>query len=576
MPTTRTTIRLVLVILFVFLQTNYFSFSQNASYPYNEWVRKLSDKTAPTASGFQDVLPILKGKNFSEAASILRELENKGSRAGNYFIARFRVLHALWLADAKRFAAKDDVSQLMKQALNAAYETDDDSLISFVSWSYGRTMYDFSDNEPATMYCLYSAEIDEKSPQKMDADRCTVMGDLLYRTQDYQRSIYYTHQAIVRETDTSYFARNQVMSRWNTIGLCWQKLGNYDSAFFCFDNAYNIAKETKNEIWQSIISGNKGQVYFLQKKYAIAKPLLEADYRYSRAYGEMGSAGNSLQWVARINLMEGKKDSALMQVKEALRLIKFESFPSYLLNAYYATADVYRAFGNYDSVYTYSELYNRLHDSIEKSVARSALEISRIKMDNLQSALTIKSLHREKEAERLTRNFILATIILAAAIIILILTRQRQKLRYQQRLTLSEMVGAKEQLNLFTQNLIEKSELIEKLQRQLQDKKQNEEQQRVIDELSHQTILTEDDWAKFKLLFEKIHPGFFQKLKQRSADITLAEQRTAALTRLEFPTRQIASLLGISIDSVHKARQRLRQRYNFHSESDLEQFLASL
>jgi DNA-binding CsgD family transcriptional regulator len=138
------------------------------------------------------------------------------------------------------------------------------------------------------------------------------------------------------------------------------------------------------------------------------------------------------------------------------------------------------------------------------------------------------------------------------------------------------MMAAKEQLNLFTQNLIEKSSLIENLQLQLQDKEYNKEQQQVIDELSHQSILTEDDWAKFKSLFEKIHPGFFIKLKQKSADITLAEQRTAALTRLEFPTRQIASLLGISVDSVHKARQRLRQRYNFRSESELEEFLASL
>jgi len=358
--------------------------------------------------------------------------------------------------------------------------------------------------------------------------------------------------------------------------LCWQKLGNFDSAFFCFDLAYNIAKELKNEIWQSIISGNKGQVYFLQKKYSIAKPLLEDDYRYSKSYGEMVSAGNSLQWVARINLIEGKNDSALMQVKEALELILLEPKASYLQNVYYASADVYRTLGNYDSVYKYSELYNKVHDSVERAAARSTLEISRIRLDNLQNELTIKNLQKEKEAEELKRNFILAIIILVAAIIILILTRQRQKLKYKQRLTQSEMMAAKEQMNLFTQNLIEKSNLIENLQLRLQDKEYNEEQQQVIDELSHQSILTEDDGAKFKSPFEKIHPGFFIKLKQKSADITLAEQRTAALTRLEFPTRQIASLLGISVDSVQKARQRLRQRYNFRSESELEEFLASL
>jgi DNA-binding CsgD family transcriptional regulator/tetratricopeptide (TPR) repeat protein len=575
MPVARTSYLLTLFLL-VFLQVNFISFSQNTTYPTAQWVEKLSDKTGAATSGLQEVWSVLKGKDSAEAGLLLRELERKGNNAGKYFSSRFHLLKGWWLADAKGIRNKESVTQTMKQALNAAYETDNDSLISFISWQYGTTMYYSYQYEPATLYCLYSAEIDEKSPQKMSSSRCELMGDLLYRTQDYQKSIYYTHLAIVRERDTSYMAKNRIMSRWNTIGLCWQKMGNYDSAFLCFDLAFTIAKELKNEIWVSIISGNKGQVYFMQKKYAIAKPLLEADYRYSKSYGEMVSAGNSLQWVARINLLEGKKDSALTQVKEALRLIQLEFHPNYLQNVYYTTADVYRAFGNYDSVYKYSELYNKLHDSIERAVARSALEISRIKLDNLQNALTIKNLHKEKEAETLKRNFILATIILIAAIIILILTRQRQKLKYQQRLTQSEMVAAKEQLNSFTQNLIEKSNLIENLQLQLQDKEYNETQQQVIDELSHQSILTEDDWAKFKSLFEKIHPGFFIKLKQKSADITLAEQRTAALTRLEFPTRQIASLLGISVDSVHKARQRLRQRYNFRSESELEEFLASL
>jgi hypothetical protein len=144
---------------------------------------------------------------------VLDELEKKGSSSSKYFTARFNLLKAIWLADSKGIAAKENVSQLMKRALNAAYETDNDSLASFISWNYGTTMYHFNQNEPATMYCLYSAEIDEKSPQKMNPNRCELMGDLLYRTQDYQKSIYYTHQAIVRETDTSYFAKNRIMSR---------------------------------------------------------------------------------------------------------------------------------------------------------------------------------------------------------------------------------------------------------------------------------------------------------------------------------------------------------------------------
>lgn len=98
----------------------------------------------------------------------------------------------------------------------------------------------------------------------------------------------------------------------------------------------------------------------------------------------------------------------------------------------------------------------------------------------------------------------------------------------------------------------------------------------MINEISRQTILTEEEWENFKQLFEKVHPGFFIRLRERSRDTTLAEQRMAALTRLNLTTRQMASMLGISVDSVHKARQRLRQRLQFSAETTLEETLSSI
>ncbi|HEX3165851.1 MAG TPA: hypothetical protein VHQ93_06290, partial [Chitinophagaceae bacterium] len=80
----------------------------------------------------------------------------------------------------------------------------------------------------------------------------------------------------------------------------------------------------------------------------------------------------------------------------------------------------------------------------------------------------------------------------------------------------------------------------------------------------------------FKSLFEKIYPGFFINLKEKFPDITLAEQRMAALTRLQLTPRQMASMLGISVDSVHKTRQRLRQRLRINPESSLEEIMISI
>jgi len=151
-----------------------------------------------------------------------------------------------------------------------------------------------------------------------------------------------------------------------------------------------------------------------------------------------------------------------------------------------------------------------------------------------------------------------------------------EKMEQEKLLMEREVASAKDQLRMFTENVIEKTNLIEKLESQAKGKQVTSEQQAIISELSRHTILTEEDWLKFKSLFEKIHPGFFINLQEKVADITVAELRMAALTRLHLSTNQIASTLGISPNSVYKTKQRLRQRLSIEVEDSLEEAIAKM
>ena len=256
------------------------------------------------------------------------------------------------------------------------------------------------------------------------------------------------------------------------------------------------------------------------------------------------------------------------------------SFPvqklNFLQHSYYTAADVYRALGNTDSFYHYSRLYSTLHDSLERVATLSSIKMAKLRIDNEKNFQTIRQLIRQKEAEEQKRNFIIAFLIALSVIVILILSKQKQRLKFKEKLALQERVAAKEQLENFTQNLIEKTILIEKLEKQVEANKNNAEQQQLVEELARQTILTEDDWLKFKMLFEKTYSGFFTRLKEKVNDITLAEQRMAALTRLHLTTRQKAAVLGISPNSVIKTKQRLRDRFDFETDLQVEEFLSKL
>src|SRR6185503_18106523 len=116
----------------------------------------------------------------------------------------------------------------------------------------------------------------------------------------------------------------------------------------------------------------------------------------------------------------------------------------------------------------------------------------------------------------------------------------------------------------------------ENLQQQLLQREITTEQHQHIIELTHQTLLTDADWDKFKSLFEKVFPGFFIKLREQAMDITLAELRMAALIRLQLTTKESAALLGVSQDTIHKTRQRLKQRLQLAPEADLDHLILAI
>jgi len=380
------------------------------------------------------------------------------------------------------------------------------------------------------------------------------------------------------------------MRSYNTIALAYHRRGHYDSAFLYYGKALEKQYIIHTPGWDGIISGKMAQIYYAPGNYTAALPLFTMDYRISKEKEFYDNAANSLQWAAKTNLALGNKAIALHQVREAFGLLQKWPSANYLQNAYHTASEIFKSLGNNDSAYYYAGKYNKLHDSLERMIYQSSISISTLRLNEEKNKYSIRRLQREKQEQVQQRNIIIAGILFLAVIALLLINGQRRKVKYQQRLAekeklsaqqenlriQQEMESARAQLKMFTENIIEKTNLVEKLEQQLNNRTISAEEHQLISEISQQTILTEADWDKFKPLFEKIFPLFFQRLKNTAADITVAEQRMAALTRLQLTTRQMASMLGISVDSVHKTRQRLRRRFNFGPDANLEEYIAGI
>lgn len=583
----------LLISLFFLLQANNSVFAQTTSLSVEEWSKRLSDPDDKENKWYQELNNILDKLDSSKVFNFLNQLGNSSETKENYFIARFNcikveMLYNKNLDSVNAFVFKNEqvkklIITLLEDAKQKSYELDDDYLAAFVSGVYGRYMSAFGETEAAVMYMMNSAELYEKVHLSAECKIYVVLGEMLWRVREYEKCIKYTRKAIEllptlndKERDWHYIFSH------NTMALAFHRMGQYDSASFYYKQGLNVAEKTNNAAWIGIFSGNMAQIYFVQGKYTMALTLFELDYKTSNRLGYYDNAANSLQWAARTNLALGKSDSALKEVKEAFGLLQKWPAPTYLQNAYFTAAEIFKKLNNNDSSFYYSGLYNKLHDSLEKVIYQSSVSISKLRLDDEKNRYSILNLQSEKHSQIQQRNLIIAAIVFFAAVALLVINRQRLKLKYRQQLAEQEklrveqeMESARAQLQLFTQNITEKTNLIEQLEQQLQTN-HSSRQEALIKEITNQTILTEEDWGKFKILFEKIHPGFFAQLRQRINDITLAEQRMAALIRLQLQPKQISSLLGISLNSVYKTKQRLRNRFNLATDLQVEEFLTNL
>jgi DNA-binding CsgD family transcriptional regulator len=308
------------------------------------------------------------------------------------------------------------------------------------------------------------------------------------------------------------------------------------------------------------------------------------DYQTSNGYGFFDEAADAFQWAAKTNLALGNKSAALIQVRESFSLLKkWPNAANYRQHTYLTASEIFKSTGEDDSAYFYSGKYNVLHDSLEKVIYQSSISISQLRLNNEKNRYNIRNLEVVKNDQIQKRNYIIAVIAILSVFILLIVNRQRQKSKYRLQLEHAEkirieveMEAAKMQMKMFTQSIIEKTSLIEKLESQVPKENSSRENQQLIDDLSHQTILTEDDWLNFKILFEKMYPSFFEKIINQVNNITQAEQRMASLTLLHLTTKQMAAILGISSNSVIKAKQRLRQRLDLLTDQEVEEFMSKL
>lgn len=131
-------------------------------------------------------------------------------------------------------------------------------------------------------------------------------------------------------------------------------------------------------------------------------------------------------------------------------------------------------------------------------------------------------------------------------------------------------------------NIVYKNELLQKLRDEIADLKDSsgktlsEEQLRKIRKVIDDGMGNEHDWSMFENSFNEAHENFFKKLKQQHPDLVPNDLKLCAYLRMNMSSKEMASLLNISLRGVEIRRYRLRKKLDIPHDKNLTEFLMEL
>jgi DNA-binding CsgD family transcriptional regulator len=121
------------------------------------------------------------------------------------------------------------------------------------------------------------------------------------------------------------------------------------------------------------------------------------------------------------------------------------------------------------------------------------------------------------------------------------------------------------ELTSITMYMAQKNELLAKLKTQLKDVKKQSPGSKLAELSDVESLLQsnwhlDEEWTKFKMHFEQVHPHFFEELKVKHPNLTKNEIRLSAYFHMNLSTKEIAALLNIDPASVRRAKTRLNKK----------------
>ncbi|MDB5012512.1 MAG: hypothetical protein JWQ25_714 [Daejeonella sp.] len=162
------------------------------------------------------------------------------------------------------------------------------------------------------------------------------------------------------------------------------------------------------------------------------------------------------------------------------------------------------------------------------------------------------------------------------------IANEQQIIRIKNEQLQKELDSKSRELANSAMNIVYKNELLQKIHDELiklkddTGNKLSPERLRKIQNVIDEGMSDERDWNIFETSFNEAHENFFKKLKNGHPQLIPNDLKMCAYLRMNMNSKEIASLLNISLRGVEIRRYRLRKKLNLEHDKNLVEFLIEI
>ena len=304
---------------------------------------------------------------------------------------------------------------------------------------------------------------------------------------------------------------------------------------------------------------------------------------------------------ARTRYEQGRYEDALQELNQLLAHTEMLRDEQMMLQVYQQLWRVHDKLGHRDEAYRYLELYNKKYQTIEEEIKKHEVPKAQAREAIARQNDQIRLLEQDAELSRRMMWVLglVALVVLLAAAGLLVYVFQRNRMHKMENRELQKSLEQEaiiysmnlknyeddiqkkdRQISSSTLLLTNKNEVLKQLSeittRYSDDGKVPREFVREVNAVIGDSLKNDDEWSRFRLHFDSVHPDFFSKLKEVSPDLTENDLRLCAYLRIGLRAKQIAEMLHISADSVNSNRYRLRKKLGLERGESLDDFVRKI